>query len=570
MRTLKAANQGKTPTGGVTVWLRGGRYELTEPFVLGPEDSGQFNAPVVFRAYAKEQPVLSGGRVIRGWKQIEGDLPGLPAAAKGKVWVASAGGQRWQVAISSTMGRWQTFTAGPVAESCREAADRPGDRGKKPEADGYMHAELVPGEMWLLVLDGLQPPVEAAKDPAALNQWRQKVRQAWKTIRFPPEEMKVFPGDKLPNDLSSGQAELFCLNVGKWNTMRIPIGKVEGSQLTTAVPAGCLSYYWGAMRLMAGSMGHVENALSLLDQPGEWFLDRKSGLVYYMPAAGENPNTRQFIAPKLEQIVCLRGTVQAPVQFVELRGLRIEHAEWPMPAFGYRPILGGVHGTEETPLFAHPSSPFGDVPFKPGTVRPKDEYPGILPSSAVDLTYAWECRCELCRVGHVGATGIGLGEGCRRNRIVGCEVFDAGGNGIHAGMAHGPICGEDFDWKCREDEPQANEIASCYVHHNGEMDWGTYGIMSSYCRGNRIVHNLVEQQPYSGIAACFTWLTFPSGRDEEVTVEYNHIHHVLQKLFDGGGIYTKDGVSAASTLRGNLIHDVGGDSFANNGFFLDD
>ena len=140
----------------------------------------------------------------------------------------------------------------------------------------------------------------------------------------------------------------------------------------------------GAMRLMAGSMGHVENALSLLDQPGEWFLDRKSGLVYYMPAAGENPNTRQFIAPKLEQIVCLRGTVQAPVQFVELRGLRIEHAEWPMPAFGYRPILGGVHGTEETPLFAHPSSPFGDVPFKPGTVRPKDEFPEFcLPAPSI-------------------------------------------------------------------------------------------------------------------------------------------------------------------------------------------
>ena len=99
VRTLKAANQGKTPTGGVTVWLRGGRYELTEPFVLGPEDSGQFNAPVVFRAYAKEQPVLSGGRVIRGWKQIEGDLPGLPAAAKGKVWVASvpeAKDGKWQ------------------------------------------------------------------------------------------------------------------------------------------------------------------------------------------------------------------------------------------------------------------------------------------------------------------------------------------------------------------------------------------------------------------------------------------------------------------------------------------
>ena len=71
--------------------------------------------------------------------------------------------------------------------------------------------------------------------------------------------------------------------------------------------------------VMAGAMGHVENALSLLDQPGEWFLDQKAGLVYYMPADGENPNTRQFIVPKLEQIVCLRGRAQTPVQSVELR-----------------------------------------------------------------------------------------------------------------------------------------------------------------------------------------------------------------------------------------------------------
>ena len=333
--------------------------------------------------------------------------------------------------------------------------------------------------------------------------------------------------------------------------------------LTTAAPLGCLSYYWGSMRLMANGSGHVENALSLLDQAGEWYLDRKAGLVYYMPAAGEDPNVLEFVAPKLEQLVCIRGTVERPVTFVELRGLRLEHAEWPLPAFGYRPTLGCYYGTQLTPLVA-------EVPFPAGTVRPKDEHPEYCLPAAVDLTYAQECRLELCRVARVGASGIGLGEGCRGSRVVGCEVFDAGGIGIHAGLAHGPICAEDFGWSRAEDEPQANEVANCYVHHTGEMDWGAYGILSSYCRRNRIAHNLVEQQPYSGICACFTWFAFPSGRDEEVTVEYNHIRHVLTKLFDGGGIYTKDGVSKESLIRGNLIHDIGGDSPANNGIFLDD
>lgn len=38
VRTMKAARQGKLAEGGLTVWLRGGRYELPETFVLMPED----------------------------------------------------------------------------------------------------------------------------------------------------------------------------------------------------------------------------------------------------------------------------------------------------------------------------------------------------------------------------------------------------------------------------------------------------------------------------------------------------------------------------------------------------
>jgi hypothetical protein len=44
----------------------------------------------------------------------------------------------------------------------------------------------------------------------------------------------------------------------------------------------------------------------------------------------------------------------------------------------------------------------------------------------------------------------------------------------------------------------------------------------------------------------------------------------MLKLFDGGAIYTKDGVAPGSTIRGNLIHDVGHGDWMCNGLFLDD
>ncbi|MBU0606552.1 MAG: hypothetical protein KKI08_01645 [Armatimonadetes bacterium] len=98
MRELKAKRNGLLPESGVTVWLHGGRYELDKPFELGQDDSGTEDAPVVYRGVAGERPVLSGGRRITGWRRALADLSGLPAAAKGKVWVAEvpeARGGQW-------------------------------------------------------------------------------------------------------------------------------------------------------------------------------------------------------------------------------------------------------------------------------------------------------------------------------------------------------------------------------------------------------------------------------------------------------------------------------------------
>jgi len=53
----------------VTVYLRGGTYELTRPVVFTPKDSGTAHAPVTYCAYPGEQVVISGGQKLRlQWK----------------------------------------------------------------------------------------------------------------------------------------------------------------------------------------------------------------------------------------------------------------------------------------------------------------------------------------------------------------------------------------------------------------------------------------------------------------------------------------------------------------------
>jgi len=54
--------------GPIFITLRGGRYELHEPIVFEPQDSGTARSPLIVRAYRDEKPVLSGGRQVTGWK----------------------------------------------------------------------------------------------------------------------------------------------------------------------------------------------------------------------------------------------------------------------------------------------------------------------------------------------------------------------------------------------------------------------------------------------------------------------------------------------------------------------
>lgn len=62
------------PSGGVTVWLRGGIFYRTNTLMLtNVNDSGTLTAPVVYRSYSNEVAVISGGKSITaaGWSALD-------------------------------------------------------------------------------------------------------------------------------------------------------------------------------------------------------------------------------------------------------------------------------------------------------------------------------------------------------------------------------------------------------------------------------------------------------------------------------------------------------------------
>ena len=60
------------------MYLRQGRYLLTQTLAFGPEDSG-----TTYRAFPGETVMISGGQAVTGWERVKDDLWSAPVHAVG-------------------------------------------------------------------------------------------------------------------------------------------------------------------------------------------------------------------------------------------------------------------------------------------------------------------------------------------------------------------------------------------------------------------------------------------------------------------------------------------------------
>jgi hypothetical protein len=85
-----------------------------------------------------------------------------------------------------------------------------------------------------------------------------------------------------------------------------------------------------------------------------------------------------------------------------------------------------------------------------------------------------------------------------------------------------------------------------------------------------VQNNELRNLPYTGVSVGWQW-------DDQPTpcqchrIYRNHIHHVMQLLSDGGGIYTL-GLQPGTNLTENVIHDVplNAGRAESNGIFMDE
>lgn len=275
----------------------------------------------------------------------------------------------------------------------------------------------------------------------------------------------------------------------------------------------------------------ILNVFEELKEPGQWYLERESGRLYYIPLPGETAGNILVEAPVLRNLLEIRGEKGEVLSGITFRGITFECTGSDMCDEGAK-VRYATYGQAAA--------------NRDGALR---------------MTYANGISFEGCRVRNVGNYGIEIGEGCRNIAIEGCEIENTGAGGIRVTGA-----------PAGRDEAAATglvRIENCYVHDCTRVDYGAIGIYVGHAFSVRIAHNDICRLKYSGISVGWVWGMLPS-RTGNCVIEYNHIHHCGDgDMSDMGGIYLL-GPQCGTEVRGNYIHDIHRANYGGWGIYLDE
>ncbi|MCL4692942.1 MAG: hypothetical protein KJ060_10595, partial [Candidatus Hydrogenedentes bacterium] len=334
-----AKTNGALPEGAV-VTIRGGAYPVTEPIRFTPEDSGTETGEIVYRAFEEEQPIIHGGRAISGWK-LDGNYwtADIPEVANGS----------WQFSALWVNGERRQPARTP------NAAHAWGDH--PPDSDFFRT---------------VGPVME--KDAEG-----KEVKSATK-FYYNPDQLQAWE--------SLDDAIVVVFHSWATSLLRVKNLDLENHIVEFTGPARWHFGYW-----QPDQRYYVEHLFEGLDQPGEWYLNRKTGKLYYIPMPGEDMATAEVVAPVAPQLLVLEG---APAEGKFVEHLRFEGLDF--------------HFTE------YPIAPEGH----------SDAQAAFKVDAAVQTVGARHCTFERCNVRHVGNYGVWFRAGSQHNELRQCELYDLG------------------------------------------------------------------------------------------------------------------------------------------------
>ena len=247
-QALAANRAAGAVAGGTAIELAAGRYPLASTIALTSADSGSGpDAPLSIRATTPGTAVISGSKRLTGFTAVTNTsiLARLPAEAQGKVMQCSLS------ALGIT--DFGSIQEQPMVNLSVNGV--PQTLARWPNSGFVRIGGMVDGGN----IDHNNPSLNR---PQIFN-WSSDRASRWTTA----------PDVWIQGYLATN-----------WLYGSVAIGSID-PQARTITTAWCYNRLSGWPDISSGNPYSVFNLLEEIDQPGEWYLDRTSGMLYWYPSA---------------------------------------------------------------------------------------------------------------------------------------------------------------------------------------------------------------------------------------------------------------------------------------------
>lgn len=489
LRVWRRATEGHEKIA-VEVLIRGGEYALSEAIVFEPEDSGFRGAPVVYRAYPGEKPVLFGGRRVTDWELREDR------------WVASvpeATGDDFAVGAFWVNGERLDPARFPKATH---------PAGDYPQASDFFYT------------DGSVLKENAAEGEDAKSSTH---------LRFHEGDIQNW----------QGLDEAVFVVFHSWATS---LHRVKSADFENGIVEFTGAARWPFTRWVDRQWFFVEHLLDALENPGEWCLERKGGRLHYIPRAGESPETVEAVIPVTRKFLFLQGVPEKEtfVSYLHFEGLHMQYGDWPIGAEGHS------DGQAETSVGAAIEMRGArHCVFRECEVSHVGSY-GIWLRSGTKDTVVQQCAFT-----DLGAGGVRIGEGHDAKVVAGLTEHNTVDNCIlhDGGRIYRSAVGV---WIGRSSHNTISRNEICDFRYSGVSVGWSWGYAPTSAHHNKIIgnhiHNLGKGQ-LSDMGGIYTLGVSPG-----TELRNNYIHDILSNpdISGGWGLYTDEG-STHILLRDNVI-----------------
>jgi len=476
------------PKGGVTVYLHEGVYRVHTTIEFNERDSGSAKSPVVYRAWGQDEVRIMGGIEVDSALFCSVTNPDickrLPREVRDRV-------------LQLNLAALGIKDYGAIGPRGFRRPYRPAPLEVFVN-DEPMHIARWPNP------GGDSIPIGKVIDPGSVPRVGDFSKRGgvftFDTDR--PERWKAARDVWISGLFAYGYAD---------DTVQVAEFDLENRTIQTVQPT-----LYGFKTGTHWRAWFALNLLEEIDQPGEYTIDRESGVLYIYPPTSLK-NARILISLLEEPMFALEG-----VSHLTFASMTIECSR----GTGFY-IERGVGNL----IVGCTLRNLGILAVQMGKgVEEFKDYAVIGTGKPVSRRLgSWH--------EHVWINNNFLSEAGTGHRIVSCDIYNTGAGGVHINGGNRVTL-----------KPGNNEIVNCDLHHCNRFDRSYKAPINIDGVANRIAHCRIHDVPNQAI--------YLQGNDQ--VIEYDEIYRTAMHVDDGAPLYTgMDPTQLGTQIRYNYWHDNG-------------